>query len=100
MILVKENESMNKSELIYQVKQKVNMPKKDVALVIDTMLNTITDTLKKGETIQIMGFGSFEVRSLSARKGRNPKTGETIQIKARKRAAFKPGKALKERMEA
>lgn len=90
---------MNKSELIHQVKRQVKMPKKDVALVIDTMLNTITDTLQKGETIQIMGFGSFEVRFLAARKGRNPKTGEEIQIKARKKAAFKPGKTLKERME-
>ncbi|HSH24341.1 MAG TPA: HU family DNA-binding protein, partial [Massilibacterium sp.] len=88
---MKENKSMNKSELIHQVKRQVKMPKKDVALVIDTMLNTITDTLQKGETIQIMGFGSFEVRFLAARKGRNPKTGEEIQIKARKKAAFKPG---------
>lgn len=96
---MKENKSMNKSELIHQVKRQVKMPKKDVALVIDTMLNTITDTLQKGETIQIMGFGSFEVRFLAARKGRNPKTGEEIQIKARKKAAFKPGKTLKERME-
>lgn len=87
---------MNKTELIHQVTEQVHLSKKDVTEVIDTVLQTITEALRNGETIQLVGFGSFEVRSRAARKGRNPKTGEVIQIEASKVPAFKPGKLLKE----
>lgn len=91
---------MNKTELIHQVTEQVHLSKKDVTEVIDTVLQTITEALRNGETIQLVGFGSFEVRSRAARKGRNPKTGEVIQIEASKVPAFKPGKLLKEGVKA
>ncbi|WP_062197099.1 HU family DNA-binding protein [Massilibacterium senegalense] len=87
---------MNKTELIHQVTEQVHLSKKDVTEVVDAVLQTITEALRNGETIQLVGFGSFEVRSRAARKGRNPKTGEVIQIEASKVPAFKPGKLLKE----
>ena len=87
---------VNKSELIARVAEVTELPKKDVTRVVDAVFQTISETLQKGEKVQLVGFGSFEVRERSARKGRNPQTGEEIEIPASKVPAFKPGKALKE----
>ncbi|OPG99213.1 DNA-binding protein, partial [Chryseobacterium mucoviscidosis] len=72
------------------------LSKKDATKAVDSVFDTILDALKNGEKIQLIGFGNFEVRERSARKGRNPQTGEEIEIPASKVPAFKPGKALKD----
>jgi len=87
---------MNKTELISQVAEKTSLSKKDAAKAVDAVFETITEALKNGEKVQLIGFGNFEVRERSARKGRNPQTGEEIDIAASRVPAFKPGKALKE----
>lgn len=87
---------MNKTDLIEKVAAAKEMTKKDATLVVDTVLESISTALKNGEKVSLIGFGNFEVRERSARKGRNPQTGEEIQIKASKVPAFKPGKQLKE----
>lgn len=87
---------MNKTELIAKVAELTDFTKKDAAKAVDAVFNAITEALKNGENVQLIGFGSFEVRSRSARKGRNPQTGEEIEIAASKVPAFKAGKALKD----
>ncbi|MDR6224510.1 HU family DNA-binding protein [Desmospora profundinema] len=87
---------MNKTELISQVAEKTNMTKKDATQAVDAVFDTITQALREGDRVQLIGFGNFEVRERAARKGRNPQTGKEIQIAASKVPAFKPGKALKE----
>ena len=72
------------------------MTKKDATAAVDAVFASIQETLAKGEKVQLIGFGNFEVRSRAARKGRNPQTGEEIEIAASKIPAFKPGKALKD----
>ncbi|ACB09035.1 MAG TPA: HU family DNA-binding protein [Thermotoga sp.] len=89
---------MNKKELIDRVAKKAGAKKKDVKLILDTILETITEALAKGEKVQIVGFGSFEVRKAAARKGVNPQTRKPITIPERKVPKFKPGKALKEKV--
>lgn len=87
---------MNKSELINSVAELAELSKKDATKAVDAVLQTIQDALAKGEKVSLIGFGNFEVRERAARKGRNPQTGEEIEIAASKVPAFKPGKALKE----
>ena len=87
---------MNKTELVKAVSTQAELTQKDAAKVVDALLETISNTLAKEEKIQLIGFGTFEVRERSARKGRNPQTGEEIDIAASKAPAFKPGKELKE----
>ena len=87
---------MNKTDLINAVAEKSELSKKDAAKAVDAVFDSVMDSLKKGEKVQIIGFGNFEVRDRSARKGRNPQTGEEIEIPASKVPAFKAGKALKE----
>lgn len=87
---------MNKTELISAVAELSDISKKDAAKAVDAVFETITNTLKKGEKVQLIGFGNFEVRDRAARKGRNPQTGEEIQIAASKVPAFRAGKALKD----
>ncbi len=87
---------MNKNELIRAVANNAGITLKDAGNVIDSFIATITDELKKGEKVQISGFGSFEVKSKAARQGINPKTGEKIDIKASKAPTFKFGKAYKD----
>lgn len=87
---------MNKSDLIQAVVEKTGLSKKDSANVVDAILDSISDSLAKGDKVQLVGFGTFEVRSRNAREGRNPATGEAIKIKASKVPAFKAGKALKD----
>lgn len=87
---------MNKTDLINAVAEKSELSKKDAAKAVDAVFDSVMDSLKNGEKVQIIGFGNFEVRDRSARKGRNPQTGEEIEIPASKVPAFKAGKALKE----
>ncbi len=72
------------------------LTKKDATKAVDAIFETISEALKEGDKVQLIGFGNFEVRERSARKGRNPQTGEEIEIAASKVPAFKPGKALKD----
>ena len=87
---------MNKTDLVNAVAEKSELSKKDAAKAVDAVLESIMDSLKNGEKVQLIGFGNFEVRDRAARKGRNPQTGAEIQIPASKVPAFKPGKALKD----
>lgn len=87
---------MNKSDLIAKVAESTDLAKKDVVKAVDAVFEAISDALQTGDKVQLVGFGNFEVRERSARKGRNPQTGEEINIPASKVPAFKPGKTLKE----
>lgn len=87
---------MNKKDLINVVAEKTGMTKKDSGLAVESVFDVIKETLSKGEKVQIIGFGTFEVRDRAARKGRNPQTGEEIDIPATRVPAFKAGKALKD----
>jgi DNA-binding protein HU-beta len=87
---------MNKAELIDAVAKDGEISKKDAAAAVDAMINTVTNALKKGDKVTLVGFGTWEVRKRAARKGVNPRTGEAIKIKATKVVAFKPGAAIKE----
>ena len=87
---------MNKAELINAVAASADCSKKDAEAVITAALDTITAALKDGDKVQLVGFGSFEVKKRAARIGRNPKTKETIEIPASQVAVFKAGKALKD----
>lgn len=89
---------MNKSELVDLVAEKTGMSKKDSEKALKAVLEGITDGLVRGNKVQLVGFGTFEVRQRKAREGRNPATGEKIKIKALKVPAFKPGKALKDKV--
>lgn len=86
----------NKNDLITDVSDKTGLTKKDAGEVVDAVFNEITSSLSNGERVQVMGFGTFETRDRSARKGRNPQTGEEIEISATKVPAFKAGKVLKD----
>ena len=87
---------MNKTELIAAVAEKTGLSKKDTEAVITAALDTITAALKDGDKVQLVGFGSFEVKKRAARIGRNPKTKESIEIPASVAPVFKAGKALKD----
>lgn len=87
---------MNKSELIEAVAQGSGQSKADATRAVDATLAAVTKALKKGDKVSLVGFGTFSVRKRAARTGRNPKTGETIKIKAGKTPGFKAGKALKD----
>lgn len=86
----------NKQDLINAVAEKTGFSKKESTTVLNTILNEIESILVSGDKLQLIGFGNFEVRQRSARKGRNPQTGEEITIPASKVPAFKPGKELKD----
>lgn len=87
---------MNKAELINAVAEKAGLSKKDTELAVGAVIDVITTTLKKGDKVQLVGFGGFEVKERAARTGRNPKTKEPIKIPASKVPVFKAGKALKD----
>ncbi|HNX93035.1 MAG: DNA-binding protein HBsu [Firmicutes bacterium] len=87
---------MNKTELISEVAQKANITKKDADKIVNAFFTTVETALKAGDKVQLVGFGTFEVRERQARKGRNPQTGQEISIPATKVPAFKAGKALKD----
>ncbi|MFS0863052.1 HU family DNA-binding protein [Fredinandcohnia sp. 179-A 10B2 NHS] len=87
---------MNKTELISAVAESAELSKKDATKAVDAVFEAVQNALSSGDKVQLIGFGNFEVRERAARKGRNPQTGEEIEIAASKVPAFKPGKALKD----
>lgn len=89
---------MNKSELIEALAQELNLPFFGANAIVATILETMTETLASGGNIEIRGFGSFTVKSYGAYVGRNPKTGEQVEIRPKKLPFFKVGKELKERV--
>ena len=90
---------MNKHELIETVSSKAEITKKEADLVVNATLDAIIEGLAKEGKVVIPGFGSFEVRTKTAREGRNPRTGEVVKIAAKRAPAFKPGKGMKEAVE-
>lgn len=87
---------MNKSELIDAIAASADLPKAAAGRALDAMIETVSATLKEGDAVSLVGFGTFSVKERAARTGRNPQTGETIEIKAAKVPGFKAGKALKD----
>ena len=87
---------MNKTELVAAMAEKTELSKKDAEAALKAFTDVVSEELKKGEKIQLVGFGTFEVSERAARQGVNPATGEKIQIAASKAPKFKPAKALKE----
>jgi integration host factor subunit beta len=87
---------MTKADLVERVAREADMTKKDAEQLVEIVFDTIISTLNKGEKIELRGFGSFRLRERDSRKGRNPKTGEAVEIPAKRVAYFKPGKELKE----
>ena len=89
---------MTKADLVNVVASETSLTKKDVETVISTALATISNALKDGDKVQLVGFGTFEVKAVSARDGHNPKTGEAIRIAASKKPAFTASKVLKDKV--
>ena len=89
---------MNKAELVAAMAEQTNLSKKDAEAALKAFIDVVSEELKKGEKVQLVGFGTFEVSERAAREGRNPQTGETMEIKASKTPKFKAGKALKDMM--
>ncbi len=87
---------MNKAELIASMAEKCELTKKDTEKALKAFIDSVKESLAKGEKVQLVGFGTFEVKQRAARVGRNPRTKEEIKIPASKAPAFKPGKELKE----
>lgn len=87
---------MNKTDLVNVVASETNFTKKDVDAVVNATFKAIADALKEGDKVQIIGFGTFEVKATAEREGRNPKTNEVIKIAAGKKPAFSASKALKD----
>jgi DNA-binding protein HU-beta len=89
---------MNKSELIDKVAEKADISKASAGRALDAIVESIADSLEGGDSVTLIGFGTFSVRERAGRAGRNPRTGEALEIKASKTVGFKPGKTLKERL--
>ena len=89
---------MNKTELVAAMAEQTNLSKKDAEAALKAFIDVVSEELKKGEKVQLVGFCTFEVSERAAREGRNPQTGETMEIKASKTPKFKAGKALKDMM--
>ena len=87
---------MNKTELVAAMAEQTNLSKKDVEAVLKSFADVVSEELKNGGKVQLVGFGTFEVSERAAREGRNPQTGETMTIAASKAPKFKAGKALKD----
>lgn len=87
---------MNKAELAQAMAETSGLSKKDCETALNAFMETVTRTLQAGEKVQLVGFGSFEVKNRAARTGRNPRTREAVEIPAARLPVFKPGKALKE----
>jgi len=87
---------MNKEELLTEISKKSKVTKKDAGLVLDAMMSTIQNAVKKGDKVTLVGFGTWERRQRAARTGRNPQTGATLKIAAKKVPAFSAGKKFKE----
>ena len=89
---------MNKTELVAAMAEQTNLSKKDAEAALKAFIDVVSEELKKGEKVQLVGFGTFEVSERAAREGRNPQTGETMEINASKTPKFKAGTALKDMM--
>ena len=87
---------MNKSDLIDAIATKADLPKAAAGRALDAMLDAVTSSMQKGDSVSLVGFGTFTVKERAARTGRNPQTGAEIQIPAAKVPSFKPGKGLKD----
>ena len=87
---------MNRTELVAAMAEKTQLSKKDAEAALKTFVDVVSEEMKKGEKVQLVGFGTFEVSERAAREGRNPQTGETMTIAASKTPKFKAGKALKD----
>ncbi|MBD7978036.1 MULTISPECIES: HU family DNA-binding protein [Pseudomonas] len=87
---------MNKAELIEAIAASADLPKTTAARALDAITESITNALKNGDSVSLVGFGTFAVKERAAREGRNPQTGATLQIAAAKLPGFKPGKGLKD----
>ncbi len=87
---------MNKTDLVNAVAEDTGLTKKDAEKAVASVLNSITEALKGGDKVQLVGFGTFEVRNRAAKQGHNPRTGEPMTVPASKLPAFKAGKALKD----
>ena len=89
---------MTKSDLIKQLAHKINIPTRQATSIVNTLIDTMLDTLVQGENIEIRGFGSFAVKEYKSYTGRNPKSGETFKVKTKKLPVFKVGRELRERV--
>jgi integration host factor subunit beta len=89
---------MNKSELIEALAQDINVPHREAAAITNTVIETMTEALAKGESIEIRGFGSFVIKKYESYEGRNPKTGKKIQVQPKRLPFFKVGKELREKV--
>lgn len=87
---------MTKAELVDNVSDKVNLTKKQTEVIVNILFNSITEALSDGDKVELRGFGSFRIRERNPREGRNPKTGDTVHIPAKKVPFFKAGKELRE----
>ena len=87
---------MNKTDLVAAIAEKTELSKKDAEAALKAFVDVVSDELKKGEKVQLVGFGTFEVSERAAREGRNPQTGKTMKIEASKSPKFNAGKALKD----
>ena len=89
---------MNKGELINKIAEGANLSKKDAGIALDAAINAVSDALAAGDSVQLIGFGTFAIKERAAREGRNPRTGEVVKIEAAKAPVFKAGKALKDKV--
>ena len=89
---------MNKSELIEALAEKINMPMREAGSITNTLIDTMTEALANGDSIEIRGFGSFVVKEYTSYTGRNPKTGQRIKVSPKKLPFFKVGKELREKV--
>ncbi len=87
---------MTKAELVNRLMQKTELGKRDASVVVQTILDSIIDSLQDGEKVELRGFGSFKIRVRGPRKGRNPKTGVSVEVPGKKIPYFKPGKELRD----
>lgn len=87
---------MTKAELVEEVAKSSDLSKKDAEVIVQTVLDSIVESLRSGTKVELRGFGSFRLRSRSERQGRNPKTGDQVHVPAKEVPYFKPGKGLKE----
>ena len=89
---------MNKTQLIQKIAENGNMTKKDAEIALKAVIDSISDSVASGEKVQVAGFGSFDVKARDARMGRNPKTGEAVEIAASKRIVFTAAQSLKDKL--
>ena len=94
--ILKEDAALNKQELVANVAEQASLTKKDAEKAVNALFETIKGALSEGDKVQLIGFGTFEVKDRAARKGRNPQTGKVIEIAASRNPVFKAGKALKD----